>query len=64
MSNSAPKLDFFPLRSSYYPPFHTPEDWVRDVARMADASFNAMRTAELIASWEWIEPQKGQFDFG
>lgn len=53
----------FILGSSYYPPFHTPDDWVRDVARMQEAGFNAMRTAELIASWEWIEPKKGQFDF-
>jgi beta-galactosidase GanA len=30
---------------------------------MADAGLNAIRTAELIASWEWIEPQKGQFEF-
>ncbi len=58
------KLDFFPLGSSYYPPYHTPEDWERDVGRMAEAQLNAMRTAELIASWEWIEPQRGVFDFG
>lgn len=57
-------LDFFPLGSSYYPPYHTPEDWERDVRRMAEARLNAMRTAELIASWEWIEPQRGVFDFG
>jgi len=56
-------LGFFPLGSSYYPPFHTPDDWMRDVARMAEAGLNAIRSAELIASWEWIEPQKGQFDF-
>jgi beta-galactosidase len=55
---------FFPLGSSYYPPFHTPEDWICDVARMQAAGFNAMRTAELIASWEWIEPEKGRLDFG
>ncbi len=58
------KQESFILGSSYYPPFHTPDDWARDVARMQAAGFNAMRTAELIASWEWIEPKKGQFDFG
>jgi beta-galactosidase GanA len=31
---------------------------------MEDMDFNALRTAELIASWEWIEPRKGEFDFG
>jgi beta-galactosidase GanA len=63
MSHAAPKIGFFPIGSSYYPPFHTPDDWVRDVARMAEAGLNSVRTAELIASWEWIEPRKGQFDF-
>jgi beta-galactosidase GanA len=64
MAGDVPKLDFFPLGSSYYPPFHTPDDWVTDVGRMAEAGLNAIRTAELIASWEWIEPKKGDFDFG
>jgi beta-galactosidase len=64
MSGDAPGLDFFPLGSSYYPPFHTPDDWVTDVGRMAEAGLNAIRTAELIASWEWLEPEKGRFDFG
>lgn len=54
---------FFPIGSSYYPPFHSPEDWVRDIARMADAGLNTLRTAELIASWEWLEPKRGQYDF-
>jgi beta-galactosidase len=58
------KLDFFPLGSSYYPPFHPTDDWERDVERMAAGGFNAIRTAELIASWEWIEPARNQFDFG
>jgi len=57
------EIGFFPIGSSYYPPFHTPDDWVRDVARMAEAGLNSVRTAELIASWEWIEPQKSHFDF-
>jgi len=30
---------------------------------MEQAGLNALRTAELIASWEWIEPQKRHFDF-
>jgi len=64
MANDLAELHFFALGSSYYPPFHTPEDWVRDVARMRAAGLNAIRTAELIASWEWIEPKKGLFDFG
>jgi len=63
MPGNLPKPNSFPLGSSYYPPFHTPNDWVRDVTRMAEAGLNAIRTAELIASWEWIEPRKGRFDF-
>ena len=58
-----PELDFLPVGSSYYPPFHTPEDWERDVKRMAEAGLNTIRTAELIASWDWIEPRRGDFDF-
>ena len=57
-------LSQFFLGSSYYPPFHDPEDWERDIARMQELGFNAMRTAELIATWEWVEPRKGEFDFG
>ena len=56
-------LDFLPLGSSYYPPFHPPGDWERDLRRMAEAGLNALRTAELIASWEWLEPERGRFDF-
>jgi len=59
-----PKLDFFPMGSSYYPPYHTPEEWERDIPRMAEAGLNSIRTAELIATWEWIEPQRGVFDAG
>lgn len=64
MSSDQSQFNFFPIGSSYYPPFHEPDDWVRDVARMAEAGLNTIRTAELIASWEWIEPKKGEFDFG
>ncbi|MCP4166959.1 MAG: hypothetical protein GY759_13875 [Chloroflexi bacterium] len=64
MNRNIARLSFFPLGSSYYPPLHTPDEWVQDVARMAEAGLNAIRTAELIASWEWIEPKKGEFDFG
>lgn len=64
MSAHLKPLHFFPIGSSYYPPFHTPEDWLRDVSRMADAGLNALRTAELIASWEWLEPRRGEYDFG
>lgn len=57
------RLDFFALGSNYYPPFHPPEDWERDVSRMAEAGLNAMRTADLLAGWEWIEAKEGVFDF-
>lgn len=58
-----PRLNFFSVGSSYYPPFHTPEDWEQDFRRMAEAGLNTLRTAELIASWEWLEPEKGRFDW-
>jgi len=64
VARSPHALRLFPIGASYYPPFHSPEDWARDIARMADAGLNVLRTAELIASWEWIEPKRGQYDFG
>ena len=57
------KQSSFYLGSSYYPPFHSPEEWVEDFQRMQEMGMNSLRTAELIASWEWIEPKKGEFDF-
>ena len=53
----------FPRGSSYYPPFHAPEDWVRDTANMAAADMNMMRTAELLATWDYIEPERGKPDW-
>lgn len=52
--------DYFPIGSSYYPPFHSPDDWVRDLANMRRAGLNMIRTAELLASWDYIEPQRGR----
>ncbi len=57
------KQSRFHLGSSYYPPFHSPEEWIEDFQRMEEMGMNSLRTAELIASWEWIEPKKGEFDF-
>jgi beta-galactosidase GanA len=56
-------FDYLPLGSSYYPPFHAPADWERDIRRMAECGLNTIRSGELIASWEWIEPRRNQFDF-
>ncbi len=49
--------------NSYYPPHHDPADWERDVRRMAEAGFNAIRTGELLASWDQIERFPRQPDF-
>jgi beta-galactosidase len=57
------QFDFFPMGSSYYPPFHVESDWERDIRRMAEGGLNTIRTGELIATWEWIEPRRGRFDF-
>lgn len=50
--------------SSYYPPHHDPQDWPRDVARMAEAGLDTIRTAELLASWDRIEIAPHRYDFG
>lgn len=49
--------------NSYYPPHHDPQDWERDVRLMAAAGFNAIRTGELLASWDQIERFPRQPDF-
>ncbi len=54
-----------PRGCSYYPPHHDPTDWERDFKRMAEAGFNTIRTAELLASWDQIErlPRKPDFSW-
>ncbi len=54
-----------PRGCSYYPPHHDPADWERDFDRMARAGFNAIRTAELLASWDQIErfPRRPDFSW-
>lgn len=54
---------FFPRGASYYPPHHEPGDWERDVAAMAAAGMNCIRSAELLASWDYIEKEPGRPDW-
>ncbi len=54
------RMKYFPIGSSYYPPMHKPEDWVRDTDNMQKAGLNMIRTAELITSWDYIEPRRGE----
>jgi beta-galactosidase len=54
------RTPYFPIGSSYYPPFHGPEEWERDLANMQRAGLNMIRTAELLASWDYIEPRRGK----
>jgi beta-galactosidase len=54
------RMKYFPIGSSYYPPMHEPEDWLRDTANMQKAGLNMIRTAELITSWDYIEPRRGK----
>lgn len=58
------RMDYFPIGSSYYPPMHKPADWPRDLANMQKAGLNMIRTAELITSWDYIEPRRGQPEWG
>jgi beta-galactosidase len=54
------RMPYFPVGSSYYPPTHKSSDWTRDVENMRSAGLNMIRTAELITSWDYIEPRRGQ----
>lgn len=58
-----PLLEGVHFGASYYPPHHATADWERDLDQMAEAGLTVIRTAELIASWEQLEPAKGDFDF-
>ena len=44
----------------FRPPFPAKECWQRDLDNMKALSFNYIK---LWAVWNWIEPEKGQFDF-
>jgi beta-galactosidase len=50
------------LGASYYPPHH-PGDLERDVAAMAEAGMTCIRSAELLASWDFIEKIRDQPDW-
>lgn len=54
---------FFPLGASYYPPHHDEADWPADVANMAAAGMTCIRSAELLASWDYIEKVRGAPDW-
>lgn len=51
------------IGSSYYPPHHEPEDWVRDLDLMHSSGLDTIRTAELLASWDRIEIDRDVYDF-
>lgn len=47
--------------SQYYrPPFPSPDNWERDFSTMKQHGFN---TVKLWVVWNWIEKEKGKFDF-
>ena len=50
------------IGSSYYLPHHGPGDWERDFASMADSGHTAVRTGELLASWDLMEREPGRPD--
>ncbi len=56
--------DKFIYAAGYYPLMQKKEDWNRDLKIMKDSGINLIRTAELFNTWDRIEPEKGQFNFG
>jgi beta-galactosidase len=49
------------LCTQYYrPPFPEPHRWEDDLARIRATGFDAI---VLTASWAWIEPEPGRYDF-
>lgn len=51
------------IGSSYYPSHHAAADWERDFALMAEHGLTAVRTGELITSWDALERAPGAVDF-
>lgn len=50
----------FPYGASYYPIVFDEKDWERDLARMADAGMNLIRTNDIHGSWDRLEPSRGE----
>lgn len=53
----------FLFGANYYPLLYPEQDWARDFRNMAAAGMNAVRTAELIGSWDRIELVEGKYEF-
>jgi beta-galactosidase len=47
--------------AAYYPELVAPQEWNRDLERMADAGMNVVRLAE--AAWLYLESDEGRFSF-
>ena len=55
------RTDAFPYGSQYYrAPSPQPEDWDRDLKRMADLGFNMVK---FWAQWRWNHPEEDRFYF-
>ncbi|MBF2734975.1 MAG: beta-galactosidase [Betaproteobacteria bacterium AqS2] len=51
------------IGGSYYPSHYAAAEWERDFALLADHGLTAVRTGELISSWDVFERAPGEVDF-
>jgi len=51
-----------PVGAYYYPEHWQPQQWERDIKRMADLGFTFTHYAEF--AWANLEPEEGKFNFG
>lgn len=56
-----PSTSLMPVGAYYYPEHWAPEQWERDLKRMAELGFEFTHLAEF--AWAKLEPQQGKFDF-
>lgn len=56
-----PSKSLMPVGVYYYPEHWSPDQWERDIRRIAELGFEFTHFAEF--AWAKLEPENGQFDF-
>lgn len=56
-------IEGYPYGGSYYPLVEDQENWERDLDLMLEAGITFIRTAEIVNSWDRLQPTENTFDF-
>ena len=60
-SSSTPPSQALLIGASWYPEMWPEDEWPKDIARMQELGFNAVRLFEF--AWKRFEPSEGEYDF-